>query len=225
MAEGFMTRRIWWFFVLICIGFLRQSVVAQRPAAASGPVLQALEQESKRGMDVLGKKGDPAPYFISYEVNEITETDISASRGALKSDSSDRSRYLDLEVRVGDYKLDNTHEIRGQRGGGGPNNAPGSISMPIDDDLNALRSVVWLETDRRYKSAVERFIQVKANRAVKVEEEDSSADLSREPAETDKLPLMAAAVNKAEWETKIRAYSALLSKSPEILEGSAGFTS
>src|SRR6058998_2697648 len=100
MAEGFMTRRIWWFFVLICIGFLRQSVVAQRPAA-SGPVLQALEQEIKRGMDVLGKKGDPAPYFISYEVNEITETDISASRGALKSDSSDRSRYLDLEVRVG----------------------------------------------------------------------------------------------------------------------------
>src|SRR5437867_1616047 len=177
--------------VVVCVVLMRQSVVAQRPAAAaSSPVLQALEQEMKRGMDVLGKKGDPGPYFISYEANEITETDISASQGALKSNTSDRSRYLDVEVRVGDYKLDNTHEIRGQRGGGAPNNAPGSISMPIDDDVDALRSVVWLETDRRYKAAVERFIQVKANRAVKVEEEDPSADQSREPVETAKLPLL-----------------------------------
>jgi TldD protein len=211
--------------VLVCVVFMRQSVVAQRPAAAaSSPVLQALEQEMKRGMDVLGKKGDPGPYFLSYEVNEINETDISASRGALKSDTYDRSRYLDVEIRVGDYKLDNTHEIRGQRGGGGPNNAPGSISMPIDDDVDALRSVIWLETDRRYKAAVERFIQVKANRAVKVEEEDASADQSREPAETAKLPLVKTDVVKADWEKKMKAYSALLSKNPEILDGTAGFT-
>ena len=44
--------------------------------------------------------------------------------------------------------------------------------MPIDNDVDALRSVIWLETDRRYKAAVERFIQVKANRTIKVDEED-----------------------------------------------------
>src|SRR5437899_11202724 len=115
-----MKRWLSGFLIFISIAVFQQSVVAQKPATS--PVLQALESEAKRAMDVLGKKGDPAPYFISYEVNEITETDISASQGALKSDTLDRERYLDMEVRVGDYKLDNTHEIRGQRGGGTPSN-------------------------------------------------------------------------------------------------------
>jgi len=220
-----MKRWLGGFLIFISIGVCQQSVVAQRPTATTAsPVMQALDLEVKRAMDVLGKKGDPAPYFISYEVNEITETDISASQGALKGSNLDRSRYLDLEIRVGDYKLDNTHEIRGQRGGGAPNSTPGAVSMPIDDDVDALRSVIWLETDRRYKAAAERLIQVKANRAIKVEEEDTSADLSRETVETAKLPLMSTDVNKAEWERKMKGYSALLSKNPEILEGSAEFT-
>jgi predicted Zn-dependent protease len=217
-----MKRWVGLFGVLICTGVLCQSAVAQRQT--SSPVSQALEQEMKRAMDVLGKNGDPVPYFMSYEVNEITETGISASRGALRSDTVERGRYLDLDVRVGNYTLDNTHEIRGQRGGGGPNNSPGYITMPVDDDMDALRSVIWLQTDRRYKQAAERLIQVKANRAVKVEEEDSSADFSREKVETEKLPLVSTNVDKAQWEKKMKAYSALLSKNPEILEGTAEFT-
>ena len=55
--------------------------------------------------------------------------------------------------------------------------------MPLDDDVDALKSVIWLETDRRYKAAVERMINVKANRAVRVEEEDPSGDMSREKSE------------------------------------------
>src|SRR4051812_15091253 len=85
------------------IGFLSQA--AQR-TPASGPVLQALQEEMTRATGVLKQKANPAPYFISYEVNEIQATEIEASLGALSSSDTEHSRLLDVDVRVGDYQLD-----------------------------------------------------------------------------------------------------------------------
>ncbi|HET9943545.1 MAG TPA: metallopeptidase TldD-related protein, partial [Terriglobia bacterium] len=131
------------------------------------------------------------------------------------------------EVRVGDYNLDNTHQIRGQRGGGGEQalSRPGSVLMPLDDDLDALKSVIWLETDRRYKSAVERFINVQANRAIRVEEVDSSGDLTREKAEkSSSVTLKDASIDAEGWEKKLKTYSAMFKGFPEVFSGQARMT-
>src|SRR5207244_4856472 len=117
--------------------------------------------------------------------------DIEALHGALKTSDRDRSRVLDVDVRVGDYDLDSTHQIRGQRGA---NTGPAfsyPVLMPIDNDVDALRSVIWLETAEKYKAAVERFIQVKSNRTIKVDGEDTSAELSRQTTADTTLPLAA----------------------------------
>jgi predicted Zn-dependent protease len=130
-----------------------------------------------------------------------------------------------VDVRVGDYGLDSTHQIRGQRGA---NTGPAfsyPVLMPIDNDVDALRSVIWLETDQKYKAAADRFIQVKANRAIKVEEEDTSADLSRQSKEAVALPVSTMDVNAATWETKLKTFSAIFNKYPEIYEGSVGLSS
>jgi predicted Zn-dependent protease len=97
--------------------------------------------------------------------------------------------------------------------------------MPIDDDVDALRSVIWLETDQKYKAAVERFIQVKANRAIKVDEEDTSADMSRESNQTAILPMVTMSVDVPAWENKLKTYSALFKKYPEIYEGTVSLSS
>ncbi len=55
---------------------------------------------------------------MGYEVNETATVDIQASQGALQSSEHDKIRVLDVEVRVGDYDLDNTHQMRGGNGGG-----------------------------------------------------------------------------------------------------------
>ena len=130
-----------------------------------------------------------------------------------------------MDVRVGSYQLDNTHQIRSQRevSTGAMFSYP--VLMPLDDDVDALKSVIWLDTDRKYKAAVERFIQVKANRTIKVEEEDTSADLSRETKETAILPPVSAEVNVPDWEKKLKSYSALFTKHPEIYEGSVSLSS
>src|SRR6266705_939354 len=163
---------------LTCISLLMPPATAQKTTPS--PILQALDEEVKRAFDLLKQKGDPAPYFISYSVNEVESVDIDASLGALRSSQTSLTRLLDVDVRVGDYQLDNTHQIRGQRGTTSGPSFSYPVLMPVDNDIDALKSVVWLETDEKYKAAVERFIQVKANRTIKVDEEDTSADLSRE---------------------------------------------
>src|SRR3989449_2558616 len=210
---------------ILILGSLSHSTFAQRPASGpSGPVLQALELEMKRAFDVLKQKGDPAPYFISYSVRENTNVEIEAALGALRSSGRDRSRLLDVDVRVGDYPLDSTHQIRGQRGTNTGPNFSYPVLMPIDNDIDALRSVIWLETDQKCKAAVERFIQVKANRTIKVDEEDTSADLSRESKQTAVLPLAAVNVDVPNWENKLKTYSALFKKYPEIYEGTVSLS-
>jgi len=196
--------------------------VAQKPAP--NPTRQALEQEMKRAFSLLQQKGNPAPYFISYAVRENESVEVEASLGALRSSQKDHSRLLDIDVRVGNYDLDSTHQIRGQRGSNAGSGFSYPVLMPIDNDVDALRSVIWLETDRKYKAAVERFIQVRANRTIKVDEEDTSADLSRQTSERATLPVTSIDVNVSNWEKKLKTFSALFNKYPEIYEGTVSIS-
>ena len=74
-----MKRSIASLVLLMSVGLLPQTTTAQRPA--SNPVLQALEEEMQRAMNVLGKQGTPAPYFMGYEVNETATVDIQVTAG------------------------------------------------------------------------------------------------------------------------------------------------
>ena len=208
--------------IVAVLGFSTSTLFAQ--SSTPGPVLQALEREMKRAFEVLKQKGDPSPYFISYSVRENSSFNIESSLGALRSSNRDLSRLLDVDVRVGEYQLDSTHQIRGPRGTNTGPNFTYPVLMPIDNDIDALRSVIWLETDQKYKAAVERFIQVKANRTIKVDEEDTSADLSRESKQTAVLPLAAVDVDVRNWEDRLKTYSALFKRYPEIYEGTVSLS-
>src|SRR5262245_34235965 len=208
--------------LLAGVSILTPSASAQK--SIPNPVTQALEQEMKRAFQLLQQKGNPPPYFINYSVRENESIDIETSLGALRNSHETHSRLLDIDVRVGDYNLDNTHQLRGQRGANAGSTFSYPVLMPIDNDVDALRSVIWLETDRKYKAAVERFIQVKANRTIKVEEEDTSADMSRQKSETATLPLASVDLNVANWERKLKSFSAAFNKYPEIYEGTVSIS-
>ncbi len=49
------------------------------------------------------------PYFLSYTVRDTNFVSIRAMYGALAESSAGRTRTADVQVRVGDPKLDNTH--------------------------------------------------------------------------------------------------------------------
>ena len=98
-------------------------------------------------------------------------------------------------MRVGDYQLDNTHEVRGGLPFARLPDFSGPVAIPQENDIDAIKSILWLHTDRKYKAAADQLVKVRTNQAVTVDEEDASADFSRESPEAAIGPLASVAVD------------------------------
>lgn len=186
------------------------TAVQSHPAATSEPVLlQSMQQELDRAMSSLSK-AEPAPYFISYSANDEYNSVIIASNGAIVANINRHERVGSITVRVGGRDLDNTH-------GENRFNAVVNAPLPLDDKPDAIARVLWTNTDRMYRKASQAYIEVKTNTKVHAEEDDSSADFSAEKAQ---VAIGSAAVppkfDPKEWEKKIRGYSAIFSRYPEV---------
>ena len=136
-------------------------VVSSQPAphAQESPIVAAMRDELKRAMADLRLKDEPAPYYIDYEIDDVSTTRIIARLGALLDDTVSRSRTLYVDVRVGDYAFDSSRFVIQGRGGGG---GDGSASATLDDDYDVMRRQIWLATDSAYKRAVSVFARKKA---------------------------------------------------------------
>lgn len=203
------------FAILIMLMFTSVSI-----DAIEYPLLNAMKNEMKRTMDGLANQSTP-PYFLSYAVTETKTIRMNAVFGNVKSSEQTLSRILDIDIRVGNHELDNTHTIRGSRfefGGGGR-----GIELPMNNDEKALRSVIWNATDKLYKKAVERYGKVLTNRAVKVKEEDSSADFSRQQPIESIAPDQSLIIDSLQWLKKIKQLSALFAVDPKIYTGEVYF--
>jgi predicted Zn-dependent protease len=185
--------------------FTTALLAADLPKQAT-PVLGAMQAELDRSLAAFRTQPVPA-YYLSYEITENRRASVGSSFGALVSSSESTSRALDIDLRVGDPTLDNTHPLRGDEPPGG-SRPVGSASVPVDDEPNAIRGVLWHHTDRRYKAAVEQFMKVKTNVRVKVEEEDKSADFCGEPPQVGVAEPVRLAVDRAALEAKVRRYTA-----------------
>ena len=183
-------------------------------------VLDAMHAELRRTMQQLASQPLP-PYFAAYAITETRSTSIASSFGALDMDRHDVRRVMDVDVRVGSHELDNTRSIRGvafEVGRGGRN-----IAVPLQADAPAIRSLLWSATDRVYRDAVERYGKVTTNRQVKVREEDTSADLSREIAYTHYDADVSFSFDTVSWRTRVRALSALCKGHANLLQGRVTF--
>lgn len=116
------------------------------------PILDVLKAENEREMAVLKAQKDPA-HYLAYQLVEQRVVNMEAEGGALITESDDTVRNLDVEVRVGTPQLDNTRALADDSNG---LNAPLTRRgiVPFGDDKQALANSLWLETDRRYREAV-----------------------------------------------------------------------
>jgi TldD protein len=163
-----------------------------------------------------------APYYISYNVGDEDRVSMTASYGSIVKSDSSRRRMLLVDLRVGDYSLDNTHQIRASndmfaRGG--------ARMIPYENNEQSLRLALWRETDQAYKSGTERLQQVRTNKTVKVTEEDTSGDFSKADASNHyyeaPISMTTYFANRGEWESRLRKYSALFVGQPNIFEAKA----
>ena len=200
--------------VLPAAVLLLTSVVSNQRVCAqsSGVLMDAMSSELHRAMSGLAtqKEGQPPPYYLSYSAHDQYSLNIMAQQGALITSEDTRTRAADVVVRVGDPKLDNTHDTHRA-------SAIDTVPLPLADDRNAIERCLWWATNFEYGNALQTYLQVKTETQVRAKEEDTSPDFSAEPAVTAQAqPLVPAKVDREAWNERIRALSGIFRDYPHV---------
>ncbi|MGD0302263.1 MAG: metallopeptidase TldD-related protein [Bryobacteraceae bacterium] len=183
-------------------------------------VMNAMRDEMARSMKQLTVENLEKPYFISYRVVETDTVNVGASFGALNHSGTSRARRLTVEVRVGDYKLDNSHFFTFDVDMGTQMRIfNGTTELPLEDNYKELRRQLWLATDATYKKAVE-DLSKKRGLLEAQSREDESDDFSKEDPSVTSYDLPVVKVNAADGEREARSLSALFREMPGIYTSS-----
>jgi predicted Zn-dependent protease len=192
--------------------------VKEKQSAGIPVVLDAMTKELHRAFTSLGKAaaaGDEKqlpPYFLSYAVSDASSVAIQAQFGALVSSSASHVRFADVQVRLGEPKLDNTH-------GKHRASAVYSQQLPLTDDREALARSLWLATNTGYSTALDNYLRVKTEAEVRAKEEDTSPDFSQETPQTYiGKPAPPVAVDRAAWEQRVKALSKIFREFPGVYQ-------
>lgn len=211
-----MNKRIWlpvWF--LFAGAFL---------AFSQDAVYNTIKGELSRNFEILQKQTIPA-YYGFIRLDEINSISASARLGKLQSEAMMNTPYrvLSSGLRVGDHQLDNSHEIR-EAGMGGLGLSTRASYIPYEDNSRVIKNAIWKQLDALYKEGAQTYEHVKANMAVKVEQEDKSPDFSIEKVENyyeKPISWQDLRINPKELEDKVRKYSAVFDRNEDIRDGSA----
>ena len=184
---------------------------------AEDDVLQrALRDELARSMQQLQLEDLEQPYFVSYLVREVKSKGSSATFGSLLNSGEGHSRALSVEVRVGDYALDNTNFRSFSFGGTGVVRMyGGSMQLPLEDDYDELRRKIWLATDGAYKKALEDLARKRATLQNKTRTEEIP-DFSGEEPTTAVHEMAPVVLDLDALDQRVRQLSGLFREMPDI---------
>jgi len=138
-------------------------------------LLNAMTTELNRAFTSLGKQESGKqlpPYFLSYSVSDAGAVVIRAQAGALVDSSTNHVRIADVQLRIGDPKLDNTH-------GAHRASAVTSTPLPLNDDREALARSLWLATNAGYGKALDNYMRVKTEAEVHAKKRTPRPTLAR----------------------------------------------
>jgi len=169
--------------------------------------LQALKEELTRAYRVLSNTQPVPAYFLQYELWQERELYLNSSLGAIFYDYDNHNAYVDIDIRVGSPGLDNTHEIRGSDDFDYMSWIPKTLAVPVDQDPDGIKALLWLETDRAFKDAQEKYTKILAERQVKVTETDTSPDFSPAPPVKYKEETKEINIDPESWRQRLNTLS------------------
>jgi len=175
-------------------------------------VIEAMKDELTRSREKLKLEGYDAPYFISYQIKDNSYYTIEGKYGAIVASDKSRIRRLFVDVRVGDYEFDNS--IKGRSGGKVPFN--GASSIPLDNDPDAIRTVLWQATDHAYKEALTQYFNKKANHVRELNKDDVQS-FTKEKSHIYYGEELELSFDQKEWERKVRDISSIFKEYKDII--------
>jgi TldD protein len=208
-----------WIAALASICASGALLAARAPVAGQADgLIGILADELGREYAALKAKGDPPPYYMAYAVTEEQSDSEEATLGALVSDSHNRARGFDTTIRIGSEKFDNYHPFKGSR-----IQFTRFTALSLDDDPNQIRRALWGESDRVYRLASRRLLQLKTDDQLLAEQSEKDADFSTEPpVQYSRLP-ESYHFDAERWANKVRAWSAEFKSHPKILGSGVSF--
>jgi hypothetical protein len=187
--------------------------IAPVPAGDTDKTLAALHDELQRSKNRLALPGQERPYFIEYRLLDLDERVISAEFGALLTSGTTRNRFMSVDVRVGDYKLDSSNFLSAEGFRGFLGGSTGTVG--IDRDYDSLRQDLWLATDQAYKAALDSFSNKQAALRT-LANAPTVDDFAQAPAVVMVEQRVEPDWTARNWEAEARTVSAILKNYPEL---------
>jgi TldD protein len=181
--------------------------------------LRAMRDEMARSktrleLKIPGTDEPVKPYYVEYRLLDLDVREIVGQFGTLLTSTHTRNRFMDVEARVGNYKLDSSNFI-GDEGFRGFIGSQGSVG--IDRDYDSLRQDLWIATDQAFKEAVETYSRKRAYLSSLARQSEVD-DFSKTTPTQNIEPLVMADWSNRNWEQEARDASATLRIFPEIYE-------
>jgi len=205
--------------ITLLILFISQSVLFGKQSRSDLTVLTAMEQELKRSMKELKLEDYDKPYFMSYLIKENTVNQIMAKFGSLILSENSKTRELFVDVRVGDYQFDNS--VNGKSGSS--SSYKRSTLLPIENDIDAIRAIIWQITDDTYKKSLTQYFNKKAKKVQEVDK-NNLPNFSKEKPSIYIGKELELVFDKKEWEEKIKEISSIVKQYRELDDSSITFT-
>ena len=174
-------------------------------AAASDPLLAAMQAEMDRERDLLVLPGMQKPYFIEYRLDDFSTYQAVANYGALTREDRNHQRIVRVTIRIGDYGSDSS-STRGD----------GTVQLaPEDNDPEALRYALWTSTDEAYKNALRAYAGKQAE-LKRFEKAPTETDFAKAAPSVVLEPTVKLDMNTDEWKKRIEDASAVFLTEPAL---------
>jgi len=207
------------FLVVSVPGALKAAGPKAQAAQDNDQTLRAMRDEMARSKSRLELKGPGSdqplrPYYIEYRLLDLDVREVVAEFGTLLNSTRGRNRFMDVDARVGTYKLDSSNFVSddGFRGFIGPQGSVG-----IDRDYDSLRQDLWIATDQAFKQAADAYSRKRAYLGSLARQSDIDDFSKIEPAQVIE-PLITPVWSNRNWEQEAREVSATLRQFPDIYE-------
>lgn len=189
-------------------------------AQDNDPILRAIHDELERSRMFRVASPDP-PYYVEYQIEDADAVNINASLGALISQNHSAIKVPTVRVRLGSPAFDNANYVYSDFYSG---TRMDPEQLPMDATYGAVRQILWLATDRAFKTAQE-GIGRKRSALKNITVTENLPDYSMVAPVQSIAPLRHTPTDELAWKTRIVKLSGIFASYPAINSSGLEFQS
>ena len=204
--------------VLFGVALLLLNLTFSQTESFENIAFRAMQDEMNRNLSNLKLEKLKSPYFLSYLITDANLYSVETQLGALVKVVDKPLRNQETSVMVGSHQRNNINFINENRLFGWYSGGSFTIPMPLENNYEAVRRSLWVNSDVKYKEASETYeAKVAAMNQQNIpDEEKKLADFSPIPALNKKTASQKIGFDKNKIETLSKNLSAVFAAYPNL---------